>query len=103
LITAAPDNNLWFTELNTNRIGSISVSGTITEFPVPSAGAGPFGICSGPDGRIWFTELIGNRIGALLTPQVAQSVPELSPAIALLLATLLAIAGAVFAGRIRLP
>jgi hypothetical protein len=29
---------------------------TITEFPVPTAGASPFQITAGPDGALWFTE-----------------------------------------------
>ena len=29
---------------------------TISEFPVPTAGASPFQITAGPDGALWFTE-----------------------------------------------
>ncbi len=31
-------------------------SGTILEYPIPTANAGPFGIVQGPDGNMWFTE-----------------------------------------------
>ena len=34
VITARPDGNLWFTEYEGNKIGRITTSGIITEFPV---------------------------------------------------------------------
>ncbi len=55
-ITAGPDGNLWFTELNGNKIGRITPAGAISEFPIPTPGSGPFGITAGPDGNLWFTE-----------------------------------------------
>jgi streptogramin lyase len=55
-VTAGPDGNLWFTELNGQRIGRITPHGVITEF---SAGISsrPYGIAAGPDGNMWFTEV----------------------------------------------
>ena len=32
-ITTGPDGNLWFTEYGGDKIGRITPSGTITEFP----------------------------------------------------------------------
>src|SRR2546425_277776 len=55
-ITSGPDGNLWFTEINTNKIGKITTAGVITEFTVPTANSGPLGITTGPDGNLWFTE-----------------------------------------------
>jgi streptogramin lyase len=40
---------------------------TITEFPIPTAGAGPVGIAAGPDGALWFTESNANQIGRVTT------------------------------------
>ncbi len=39
----------------------------ITEFPLPSAGAGPAGTTTGPDGNVWFAELtsLTNSIGRI--------------------------------------
>lgn len=54
-IAAGPDG-LWFTEQLANKIGRISTSGAITEFPGANA---PRGIAAGPDGNVWFTELGG--------------------------------------------
>jgi virginiamycin B lyase len=38
---------------------------TIVEFPVATAGSGPFGITDGPDGNIWFAEQYGNKVGRI--------------------------------------
>ncbi|HMI81901.1 MAG TPA: hypothetical protein VK480_08960 [Solirubrobacterales bacterium] len=51
-ITLGPDGALWFTETFGDRIGRITTSGGLREFPVPSR---PVGITTGPDGNIWFT------------------------------------------------
>jgi hypothetical protein len=60
-ITAGKDGALWFTDQGNNAIGRITTSGSVTEYPVPTAGAfsanvQPTGITNGPDGNIWFTE-----------------------------------------------
>ena len=34
-IASGPDGALWFTELAANRIGRITTSGSLTEYPVP--------------------------------------------------------------------
>lgn len=39
--------------------------GVVTEFPVPTAQSGPFGITVGPDGNLWFTENQANQIGQI--------------------------------------
>jgi len=59
-ITAGPDGALWFTELNTNKIGRITTAGAITEFMIPTPSSGPGGITAGPDGALWFTEFNPN-------------------------------------------
>jgi streptogramin lyase len=51
-ITAGPDQNLWYVDPS-GKIGTITTSGTITEYPVPNAD--PVAIASGLDGNIWFT------------------------------------------------
>src|SRR5258706_10910314 len=55
-ITAGPDGNLWFTEFWTNRIGRMTPSGALTEFPIPTPDSAPRGIVSGPDHAVWFVE-----------------------------------------------
>jgi streptogramin lyase len=60
-ITAGPDGNLWFTLDGTDtssKIGRITPSGVITEFPFPSPSNDYLylsGITKGPDGNLWFT------------------------------------------------
>jgi streptogramin lyase len=64
-ITAGPDGNVWFTELVGNRIGRVTPSGEITEFPVPTANSEPIAITKGPDGNLWFAEKDGEKIGRI--------------------------------------
>jgi streptogramin lyase len=65
-ITAGSDGNIWFTEINVNRIGRITPSGVVTEFGTGiSGGAAPYGITRGPDGNLWFTEFGTDRIGRI--------------------------------------
>ena len=101
LIVSAQDGNLWFTELNSNRIGRITVSGAITEFPLPQSGSGPFGIASDGVGRIWFTEVLGNRIGMFfpLGGEVG-AIPVLDSRGYALLSLLLALAGLYAVNRV---
>lgn len=81
-IAAGPDGALWFTEEGANRIGRITTSGAVTEYPLPT-GANPaqcgqrcpLDIASGPDGALWFTESQfsaggGNKIGRITTSGV---------------------------------
>lgn len=49
-ITAGADNAIWFIEHNGNRIGRITVTGEVKEFPVPVPEAGLSVIASGPEG-----------------------------------------------------
>jgi streptogramin lyase len=77
-ITAGPDGNLWFTEINRDRIGQITLAGVVTEFSAGiSPGAAPVGITAGLDGNLWFTEVGGNRIWRI-TAYPSTSVPTFS-------------------------
>ena len=53
-MTAGPGGNLWFVESNAGKIGRISTSGQITEYPIANS-LSLQGITEGPDGNIWFT------------------------------------------------
>ena len=62
-LAVGPDGNLWFTETGANKIGEVNLKTlAVTEYPVPTAGAAPWGIVTGPDGGVWFTE---NGVGKL--------------------------------------
>jgi streptogramin lyase len=64
-ITAGADGAMWFVELSGtmdglqpdgNRVGRISMSGAVREYPIPSAGSTPINIAVGPDRNIWYTK-----------------------------------------------
>jgi virginiamycin B lyase len=71
-IAAGRDGALWFTEANVSRIGRMTTSGAVTEFPLP-AGTYLREITAGPDGALWFTD--GNRIGRITTAGVITEFP----------------------------
>ena len=65
-ITAGRDGNLWFTEAFASKIGRITPSGAITEFPTPTRRSSPsYGITMGREGNLWFTEEGANQIGRI--------------------------------------
>ena len=55
-ITTAKDGALWFTESGLDKIGRVSVNGTVSEYTSPVTGLGLKGIALAPDGSIWFAE-----------------------------------------------
>src|SRR5262249_38682925 len=68
-IVAAPDGNLWFSEVGLGQLGRITTAGVVTEFSGAfPAGSAPGEITTGPDGNIWFTQLGGNQIGRFDLP-----------------------------------
>jgi streptogramin lyase len=51
---------MWFTDLNTPAIGTISASSKIREFRTGlESGAQPYAIVAGPDGNMWFSDGAG--------------------------------------------
>jgi hypothetical protein len=66
-IALGPDGAMWFTQNVGNRIGRITMDGTITEFAVPTPDAGPWGIALGGDGSMWIAERTASRISRLGT------------------------------------
>lgn len=62
-IAAGADGNLWFTERATNHVARMTPAGVLTEFPVPTPGSQPLGICAAADGNLWFTESAAGKVG----------------------------------------
>src|SRR5262249_46505773 len=57
----------WFAEDGTGKIANIQpASGTITEYSIPTATSGPWGISSGPNNTIWFTESLTSKVAKFL-------------------------------------
>ena len=65
-IAAGADGNMWFTEYG-QRIGRITPSGVVTEFPAATYSG--LGIVGGPDGNLWFATG-SNTIGRITTTGV---------------------------------
>jgi streptogramin lyase len=63
--TLGPDGNVYFAEVNGNKIGRITPTGVFKEWVLPHAGSKPFVTAFGPDGRLYATENAGNRIARL--------------------------------------
>jgi len=57
-IAAAPDGNLWFSDMGTTKaVGRITTGGVITEFSSGlNAGSGPADTVGGADGNVWFAD-----------------------------------------------
>ncbi|MGZ3497672.1 MAG: Vgb family protein [Vulcanimicrobiaceae bacterium] len=69
-ITRGADGGLYFTEQAVSKIGKISTSGTVTEYPIPSASSAPtapVGITSAPDNNLWFTNSATSTVGFMST------------------------------------
>lgn len=68
-LAAGPDGNIWFVVpavvAGAEKIGKITPSGAITEYPLPTHNSYLQGITTGPDGNVWFTEYEGNKIGRI--------------------------------------
>ena len=73
-ITTGPDGAMWFTQFATNKIGRITNTGAITEFPLP-ADSGPTSLVTGPDGALWITLQTGNAIARMTTSGVVTPYP----------------------------
>lgn len=77
-ITAGPDGNLWFTDDSfNNAIGVITPTGTVKEYPIPTAYSGPGSIVSGLDGALWFLEQ--TKVGRVTTSGVFTEYPVPPP------------------------
>jgi virginiamycin B lyase len=49
-------------------IGRITLTGAITEYPIPTYNSNPMVMEPVPDGALWFTEFFGYKIGRMTVP-----------------------------------
>lgn len=61
-ITAGPDGNLWFTEIERRSVTRLTTAGVFTRFFFPEATARPAQVVSGSDGNLWVTVTYNNGI-----------------------------------------
>lgn len=70
-IAPGSDGAMWFVESAPspagNRIGRMTISGELTEFPLPTSNALPWQLISGQNSDLWFTELGVNQLGRITT------------------------------------
>jgi streptogramin lyase len=67
-ITYGPDGNLWFTDANAASIGTMTPSGSFTQFSVSIGGSEVLpGLTKGPDGAMWFTDCQNQYVGRITT------------------------------------
>ena len=65
-ISTGPDGALWFSEGCANKIGRITIAGTVTETAIPTAASGPDDVRTAADGTIWFAEFSTSKVGRLV-------------------------------------
>lgn len=76
-IVQGSDGNMWFslgsTDNSVNAIGSINMSGAITEHPLPGTGGGVNALDLGGDGNMWYlrSPVGDNKVGKLTPAGVA--------------------------------
>lgn len=66
-MTEDREGAIWFTEMNSGRIGRLTTSGEMTEFELPNSDSFPSFIVPGPNGALWFTQNRGNSVGRIAT------------------------------------
>ena len=64
--TLAPDGSLWYTAMQTNKLGRLDPkTGEFKEYPLKTPNSGPHGLVADKDGNIWFTAIRGEYVGKL--------------------------------------
>jgi virginiamycin B lyase len=83
-IIRGPDDSLWFTESDANKIGKITVDGQITEYPAPADCTRPTAITAGPNSDIWYADATGRLVrmtttgtATVVTPDVLYSLTSI--------------------------
>jgi hypothetical protein len=60
-------------------VAKVTTSGTITEYPVPTANSGPYFIAAGSDGSLWFTEIRADKVAKMTTSGTITEYPIPTP------------------------
>ena len=75
-IVAGPDGNLYFTEplfsgTKSDKIGQVTLAGSINEIGTLAPNTYPAGIANGADGNVYFTEYSSGKLGRITIPSGA--------------------------------
>lgn len=62
VLTDDGHGNLWFTEWRGNKIGRISATSEISEFPIPSEEESPLALTIASDGKVWFSTMFNYEL-----------------------------------------
>jgi hypothetical protein len=54
----------------------MTTGGGLSQYTLPTGGAGPTGITAGPDGAMWFTERLSGAIGRISTDTAPDALPS---------------------------
>jgi virginiamycin B lyase len=65
-IIAGHNDDAWFLEVTTEKLGHVTSAGKLTEYPLPS-GSQPKDLAVGPDGDVWITLFGTNKIARFTT------------------------------------
>lgn len=65
-LASGPDGNLWYVGNYSEKIGKVTTSGTVTQYPAPSGNCLD-DITAGPDGKLWLTDSSSDVICSLTT------------------------------------
>ena len=64
-MTFGPDENVWFTERSTGKVGKVTPAGVVTEYTLPSPDANPVDpvdIAVGADGNLWVSDYVHAQV-----------------------------------------
>lgn len=65
-IVVGPNDLIWFTEINTNKIGMFNPNTEeFQEYDIPTPSSRPHGLVTDNQGNVWFTEVGAGKIGKL--------------------------------------
>jgi streptogramin lyase len=66
-LAVGPDGSVWVAEYDADKIVSVSPTGTIHAYAVPTADANPDAVAVDEHGIAWFTEVATDRLGRVAT------------------------------------
>jgi len=79
-IVAGGDGRLWFGETDAMKIGAVTTTGVMTEYPLLTKRPEPGAMTRASDGNVWFVETNQNKIGRITLDGTVTEFPIPTPA-----------------------